>query len=190
MLNDDYAAAQMTAEENWQRIIRQITPEFDLKEEELWKSLARPGEPAMEKLARIYSYMDELYASISQCSPCSRGCAYCCRIQVLVSPLEAQYIEARTGVKQSPGIDKTDSDCPFLDNNICSIYPHRPFACRQHLALFDDPKWCRPEFGQKFAFTFLSRSKLKKCYNYILAANGRQSWGDIRQFFPPLRAGA
>lgn len=32
--------------------------------------------------------------------------------------------------------------CPFLENNLCEIYPARPFVCRKHYAL-SDPENCR-----------------------------------------------
>lgn len=32
--------------------------------------------------------------------------------------------------------------CPFLDENICSIYTHRPFVCREHLVTGPNP--CLP----------------------------------------------
>ncbi|MCY2925560.1 MAG: YkgJ family cysteine cluster protein [Planctomycetota bacterium] len=33
--------------------------------------------------------------------------------------------------------------CPFLANSCCQVYPHRPLACREHLAL-SNPDSCSP----------------------------------------------
>ena len=32
-------------------------------------------------------------------------------------------------------------DCPFLENNRCTIYAVRPLMCREHIS-FDDPRKC------------------------------------------------
>jgi Fe-S-cluster containining protein len=32
-------------------------------------------------------------------------------------------------------------DCPFLENDRCTIYPVRPLMCREHIS-FDDPRKC------------------------------------------------
>jgi len=37
--------------------------------------------------------------------------------------------------------------CPFLDTQLCQIYPYRPFACRMHFSL-TPPHWCRPSHFQ------------------------------------------
>jgi Fe-S-cluster containining protein len=37
--------------------------------------------------------------------------------------------------------------CPFLQNDLCSVYPYRPLACRQHFSL-SPPHWCDPAHFQ------------------------------------------
>lgn len=37
--------------------------------------------------------------------------------------------------------------CPFLEANLCQIYPFRPLACRMHFSL-SPPSWCRTSHFQ------------------------------------------
>jgi len=37
--------------------------------------------------------------------------------------------------------------CPFLQDNLCQVYPYRPLACRMHFSL-SSPHWCRPSHFQ------------------------------------------
>jgi Fe-S-cluster containining protein len=183
---DDYEAAKQKSIDNWKKIISQITPEFDIKEEVLFKSLTHNKKPAMWQLEDLYGYMNELFAAISKHAPCRKGCADCCRMTILVSPLEAQYIESKTGIKRNQSTAAAvpeETPCPFLENDVCSIYQYRPYVCRNHLALHDDPKWCLPGPAHSLVFALFSRMKLKMCYNYILMSHNSQSWEDIRLVF-------
>lgn len=40
-----------------------------------------------------------------------------------------------------------EQPCPFLEKNLCQIYPYRPLACRMHFSL-SPPPWCRPSHFQ------------------------------------------
>jgi len=37
--------------------------------------------------------------------------------------------------------------CPFLQDDLCQLYPYRPLACRMHFSL-STPHWCRPSHFQ------------------------------------------
>ena len=50
-------------------------------------------------------------------------------------PLSTRYFEANIR-------------CPFLVDDLCSIYPVRPLACSGHHAV-SPPEWCAPDSGQK-----------------------------------------
>ena len=74
---------------------------------------------------------------------CGKGCAACCRSHttIPVYPLElvgiSWYVtEKLTGklreqLKQQLGDYSNQPGCPFLVDDICSIHPLRPMACRQ-----------------------------------------------------------
>jgi len=81
---------------------------------------------------------------------CKKGCAGCCRIHaaVPVYPLEmagmAWYCtEQVSGAERAVLAPQLESfaegkPCPFLVDDICSIHPLRPMACRQ-FNVFDTP---------------------------------------------------
>jgi hypothetical protein len=86
---------------------------------------------------------------------CKAGCTYCCFIDLDVSGDEATVIidyckENNVEIdrdyltKQAAAGRKTYSDlskCVFLKDNLCSIYPVRPMACRKHWVK-SDPALC------------------------------------------------
>jgi Fe-S-cluster containining protein len=44
--------------------------------------------------------------------------------------------------------------CPFLQDDMCQVYPCRPLACRMHFSL-SSPYWCRPShFQNNYAVRF------------------------------------
>lgn len=73
---------------------------------------------------------------------CRRGCAFCCYVDVDVTPLEAIRL-----ARQPAGIDAATAPeggrrtpCPLLVDGACSQYERRPLACR---AVFSpDAKVC------------------------------------------------
>lgn len=60
---------------------------------------------------------------------CRRGCAFCCYVDVVVTPIEAIRL-ARSGPKRSPAPAGRRSPCPLLVDGACSVYATRPLACR------------------------------------------------------------
>jgi Fe-S-cluster containining protein len=80
---------------------------------------------------------------------CGKGCSHCCVIAVTVSAPEALYLgklitamgaEAVARVRAANAVtgqfdllerDQHPHDCPMLRDHSCTIYEHRPKACRQ-----------------------------------------------------------
>jgi hypothetical protein len=68
---------------------------------------------------------------------CRRGCAFCCHVDVVVTPLEAIRVAGamqqgtladRRSLAQGPRA--RNAPCPLLIDSACSAYAMRPFACR------------------------------------------------------------
>lgn len=83
---------------------------------------------------------------------CRKGCSHCCRMNVDVSQSEAKLLLVFAGAfsiaidqdrlrKQAQGyqgLAPEDRACVFLDaQGACSVYEHRPGACRKHLVVSD-----------------------------------------------------
>jgi hypothetical protein len=74
-----------------------------------------------------------------------------------------------------------DSPCPFLADNICSIYEHRPIACRTLINLDDDDLQCRHVLGEPASVPYANATVIK---GLALAAQPGCELADIRDFFP------
>jgi hypothetical protein len=63
---------------------------------------------------------------------CRRGCAFCCHVNVDVTPLEAIRLarHAPPGAAAAQGDAAARAPCPLLVDGACSQYEARPFACR------------------------------------------------------------
>jgi Fe-S-cluster containining protein len=89
---------------------------------------------------------------------CKKGCAHCCKIRAVSTPIEAE-LAVDYATKNNIPIDtarlekQKDMDveeymfsphrtCVFLqEDNTCGIYPVRPFACRTYFVI-SDPDLC------------------------------------------------
>ena len=137
---------------------------------------------------------------------CRRGCSHCCHIPVVISATEASLIGTAIGRApehpartiqlsrmRSPE-EYRDAEsrmlsgrqfgeaCPFLAvDHTCSIYAHRPLACRTLLNLDDDELLCRLVPQIEVPVPYADANQLKAFY---LAAQPNAELADIRDFFP------
>ena len=87
---------------------------------------------------------------------CRRGCAFCCHVDVVVTPLEAIRLAGAMRRGDVPdrraaaqGKRTRNAPCALLIDNVCSAYVLRPFACR---ALFSpDVAACEAGFAAEGA---------------------------------------
>lgn len=73
---------------------------------------------------------------------CKKGCSFCCQKgDYPISELEFKYImlgymetaeEVKSKIKHNIEQMQEGEKCPFLVNNICSVYKYRPLVCRVH----------------------------------------------------------
>ena len=110
-----------------------------------------------------------------------------CFYNVTISEIEIRHIEENTKFKRAKEIqEKNDfhgTPCPFLKNNSCSIYEHRPLMCRRHTTLAPTNYWCQPENALKHEFSQIEFSELRRTYDLIRIESISSELWDIRQVF-------
>jgi Fe-S-cluster containining protein len=75
--------------------------------------------------------------------------------------------------------------CTFLKEGSCSIYEHRPFACRSHFNTSDTPSICDVALNDTFLVPFFDATTLKQLSKYLLGeATMLKELRDIRNYFP------
>jgi Fe-S-cluster containining protein len=144
-------------------------------------------------------------------SACKRGCSSCCHIGTSVAEPEAIVIGKAIGrTPASLGIDRfvrpanaqaagqpsqtlfeirsrIDADflgvpCSFLVDNECSIYEHRPLACRQLINIDVDSLLCRLVPGATIKAPYVDMGRQQLAYAVAMGMNARIA--DIRDWFP------
>lgn len=97
----------------------------------------------------LHKMADELGKATKGNSPCDNGCSFCCHQPVMITQLEARYIGRKLGILPKiptytiePNPAYIGTPCPFLKDGKCSIYEHRPFACRVLYSVDDGPEPC------------------------------------------------
>ena len=103
-------------------------------------------------------HIKELFEEQKKYIKCKRGCSFCCEHgNYPFSRLEMEYI--MSGYIKLPNDikdiirknlsnikNKEDYICPFLINNLCSLYQYRALTCRIHgLAYLSNKKLKMPE---------------------------------------------
>jgi len=149
---------------------------------------------ARSKFAQLEQISDEIAAAIAPHAGCKAGCSACCHISVALSDHEARRIGERIGMTPATppsGQDEADLDrlyfrspCPFVQDGRCSIYEHRPIACRLHFTLDVDAYFCQTELDPAdSAVPNVDLSEFWFAYAFLGIQLG-STVGDIRQFFP------
>lgn len=99
----------------------------------------------LQKLTSAYAALNQFNAFVATFAVCQKGCSHCCKMDVQMSHLEAEFIMHHGGPSLENGQLSTGghtSSCRFLSKDgSCGIYSIRPFHCRTFHTL-DDPKYC------------------------------------------------
>jgi Fe-S-cluster containining protein len=148
--------------------------------------------------------------SVQPHAACTSGCDHCCRQPVALTLDEAQVIARETGAQlQQPanwsarGQDEyVAQPCSFLQDSRCTIYAHRPMACRLMFSMDVDALLCQRVPGALSKMPYADYSQYKELYirahlgrvkgdAAMAEALARLRLADIREFFPDgLGAGA
>lgn len=155
----------------------------------LQRAVRSPG----HLLLALQELADEVMAPVSGQAACKPGCSHCCHIPVAVSGREAELIGQRIGLKPLPVPDEQltarttwgyDHPCPFLSEERCSIYSHRPMACRWHFNLDVDALLCELLPDRTVPVPLADSRRFQVLYMRFSAGT---PLADIRDFFPAER---
>lgn len=198
---EDLGARFAAAERHAQAVLKTAIP--DGRAQTLLRAAQRAAtvEQRVVWLRRSASAWAEPLDAVAACAP---GCDHCCHIPVALSDVEARVIakairrrvqvptdapttdEVLAGA-QLPGTPAPDAGysaaCPFLADKRCTIYEHRPMACRTQVNLDVDDFLCRLRPGQDVRVPYADASKLKGLY---VIAQPKARWADLRAFFAPI----
>ncbi len=120
----------------------------------VWERERRPD-------AALDSLVETIAAEVSAHIDCTR-CANCCRhLTVGLTPADvpplaralrlsppdvvARYVDKKAGAREGEWGVLCCSPCPFLQGDLCSLYPARPQSCRDYPAFTPDFRWLMPE---------------------------------------------
>jgi Fe-S-cluster containining protein len=163
------------------RIMNETVPEI----------LGAPGASRRYKYIRLVELAERAAALMAPDVTCRKGCAHCCRIPVAISAWEAGQLAKFTGRTAHPvptpatreeNIARfTGKPCPFLKDNLCTVYEVRPMVCRLFHSLEDDPELCDAGKHPGHSIRRLNDDPFVHAWGWLL---GDERTGDIREFFP------
>ena len=143
------------------------------------------------RLRELYRFADEHMALTNGIAACHRGCAHCCHTAVGLFRPEAQMLGKAIGRRPRIVVGHHpltsvevgyQNPCAFLHGNECSIYEHRPLACRILINIDSEPTLCEltPPALDRVP-TYLNVLPFHEAYAQICHSPHA---GDIRLFFP------
>ena len=167
---------------------------------------------AAKKLFWLRREAEVVSKAILPHSACRNGCSDCCNINVMLSEGEARVIAKAIGrpisepapgkalvpnnlmtqagmmqfQQEKPHVtrDRIGHPCTFLEAGRCSIYEHRPMACRQQFNLDDDNLLCKLVEGGDIPVPYLNQQTAQVAYLMLWGSNSRMA--DIREWFPEV----
>jgi len=105
----------------------------------------------LEFIKQFYELYDDAVSQDQTLVSCSKGCNFCCRVNVDALPAEALAIEeycrrhkidiSKQYLKEQLKYGKRElatssvAKCVFLKDGCCSVYPVRPIACRNYFVV-------------------------------------------------------
>lgn len=181
------------ARERREAFVAAIPADLCEAEDQLPEVVAGLNASARSKLQKVYAIADELSKVREPFVACKDGCASCCHMNVSLTAAEADRLGKAIG-RRPTALSRTvkrsidyfsGQPCPFLDaKRRCSVYAHRPLACRKHSSFFEDDAACRPDMMNELEVPMLSFSGLDAALFRASDEKSDPVLGDIRDFFP------
>ena len=181
--------AQAHAERAADRVNADLAPRMP-EFRQRFSALQTGPDSKMRRLVKIRALADDMGAAAADHAACRKGCSHCCHIPVAMLQVEADLIGRAIGVtprqlKKSVSPEERGfgyhMPCPFLKDNACSIYEHRPLSCRVHFNLDADPLLCELLPEVTVPVPLMNMTPVQTVY---IATLRNEKLGDIRDFFP------
>lgn len=108
---------------------------------------------------RVIQIATEVNDALAPVATCRRGCNHCCRQGLMIFEHEAVLLAEVSGrqMERQPWrpLEEVEVDldsmigqpCPFLVEDACSVYEHRPLFCRLRHSLSKEPDDCDVNSG-------------------------------------------
>jgi Fe-S-cluster containining protein len=154
-----------------------------------------------KKREAVLQKSHQLTAIVAPYVPCKKGCDFCCHFAVIIMQAEAEAIARHLGITRASPAHKNNAQrdidvetyrgvaCPFLKDSACSIYPIRPFLCRQAHTLNPDSSECSVNVpGEESFISWVPAIKLVEATYLQLMQDQNEVMADIREFFPDYQA--
>lgn len=148
---------------------------------------------AVQPFEKMVSMCDSVGGVVSSSVICKKGCSACCFMAVGISSSEAKAIAKAYDIPMRfPNpldvlniVEKyKQCRCPFLGvDNACSIYPHRPLACRTFFNISDYQEVCDLINYPGSSVPSFDLSPLWNLSTLSAVSRG-ETFGDLRDFFP------
>lgn len=154
-IKSDYPVTWM----NLEKLNKRIPKKLEAKQNDFAKKFRKPKSDPFKSLVELYVYFDDVAAYTKGLTACKKGCSHCCHMEVGLHQIEADYIGIMTGFKPAKPPERFGNKnqgwidparpCPFLKENVCSIYEFRPMVCRTHMSFEETDELCRHDNPNK-----------------------------------------
>lgn len=189
---DLMAAAEPAAHRNLERALNRAGPQVAQLQTQL-RQVFRAGVPVERRVIQIRHLAGTWSALMGPDAACRAGCSHCCHINTDVPQVEAELISKKTGRPlKRPAVREIGAQvppeqyfgvpCPFLVRDACSIYEHRPLACRTLVSLADDAQLCELREGEAVPVPYANATLWQGAF---ATATEKEVWADIREWFDP-----
>lgn len=154
-------------------------------------ALCKSSLPLRSIHVAVKARAESIAGIVGQVSACRIGCSHCCKMAVGISSIEAGFLGEAIGVVphtvegygESIVEKYINTVCPFLKNNQCVIYAHRPLVCRTHFNVSAYPEQCDTINNPGRDVPNINFTEVWNHYGVLDLMHGAVL-ADIRDFFP------
>lgn len=184
--------SRQTAIERSDAFLAALPAELNALDDQIEAALSRENASPKSKLGKVYRLADTAAAAAEPYVACRKGCSACCKMNVSISSVEAERLAVvsrrkmqtlHRPIKHEEG-RFAGVPCPFLTEDVCSVYDSRPYACRAHFSFDQDSYWCQPERAYVGGMRMVRLGGAGAAYTSIALATKLGGFADIRDFFP------